>query len=133
MWHVFESYISGEPNRSGVKVTHFPWCEDETLALETNLLKENLLRINKNGILTINSQPSVNGALSSDPIIGWGSPDGYVYQKAYLEFFISKEYLPYLIKSLENYKRVNYHITDKKVFSNIKRRKKKENYSFINL
>lgn len=112
VWRIFESYISGEPNANGVNVVDFPWCE-EGLASETNLLKENLRRINRQGILTINSQPNVNGAPSSDPVIGWGSPDGYVYQKAYLEFFMSKNYLPYLIKALEKFPRVYYHIIDK--------------------
>lgn len=70
--------------------------------------------------MTINSQPSVNGAPSSDPVIGWGSPDGYVYQKAYLEFFISSDYLPYLLKSLEKYPRVIYHIINKSVIFMLK-------------
>jgi hypothetical protein len=79
------------------------------------VLKDDLLKMNREGILTINSQPNVNGAASSDPINGWGYPDGYVYQKAYLEFFISNEYLPYLLDTLKNYKRVNYHIVNKSV------------------
>jgi len=45
--------------------------------------------MNKNGFLTINSQPRVNGALSTDPKVGWGPKGGYVYQKAYVEFFVS--------------------------------------------
>ena len=77
------------------------------------MLKDELSMLNRNGILTINSQPSVNGAPSSDPIIGWGTPDGYVYQKAYLEFFCSSSYLKYLLSSLEKYPRVNYHIINK--------------------
>ena len=94
------------------KVLTFPWCE-EGLAPETNLLKDELSKLNRNGILTINSQPNVNGAPSSDPIIGWGAPDGYVYQKAYLEFFCSSIYLNFLLEALKKYPRVNYHITNK--------------------
>lgn len=30
---------------------------------------------------TINSQPNVNGAPATDPVVGWGTPGGYVYQK----------------------------------------------------
>jgi hypothetical protein len=71
--------------------------------------------LNSKGILTINSQPNVNGLPSSDPVIGWGSNDGYVYQKAYLEFFISADYLPFLLKTLESYQRVSYHITSRNV------------------
>ena len=87
------------------------------MASETNKLKDVLGSLNRQGILTINSQPNVNGAPSSDPIIGWGSPDGYVYQKAYLEFFMSDKNLPFLLKALAKYqKRVNYHIINKSVF-----------------
>ena len=114
IWKIFESFISGNPNKDGYKITTFPWCEDD-LAPETNLLKDKLVKLNKNGILTINSQPNVNGAPSNDPIIGWGSSDGYVYQKAYLEFFISVDYLSYLLTALEKYPRVNYHIINKAV------------------
>lgn len=92
----------------------FPWCE-EALAPETNTLKDQLLKFNKKGILTNNSQPNVNGAPSSDSILGWGSPDGYVYQKAYLEFFTSSENLPFLLIALEKYPRVNYHIINRSV------------------
>ena len=117
IWHVFDAFITGNPNKDGHKVTLFPWCE-EGLAPETNLLKEELSNLNKNGILTINSQPNVNGEPSSDPIIGWGSPDGYVYQKAYLEFFISSDYLKYLLTALDKYPRVMYHIINKSVSFN---------------
>ncbi len=113
-WSVFEAFISRSLNKNGYKVTQFPWCEEE-LAPETNMLTDNLCKLNKNGILTINSQPNVNGAPSSDPVIGWGEPDGYVYQKAYLEFFVSSEYLKSLLKALEKYPRVNYHIISRSV------------------
>jgi methylenetetrahydrofolate reductase (NADPH) len=114
IWHVFESFISGEPNKEGYKVTSFPWCEDG-LSPETGTLVDKLRECNRNGILTINSQPSVNGVPSSDPVVGWGSPDGYVYQKAYLEFFLPDYYLPFLIEALKKYPKVNYHITNKTV------------------
>ncbi|RNA39112.1 methylenetetrahydrofolate reductase isoform X2 [Brachionus plicatilis] len=112
VWNVFASFVSGKPNKIGVKITSFPWCE-EGLASETSLLTDELERFNRQGILTINSQPNVNGAPSSDPVIGWGSPDGYVYQKAYIEFFISKSFLPFLLEALEKYPRVIYHIINK--------------------
>ena len=57
----------------------------------------------------------MNGEPSSNPICGWGSSDGYVYQKAYLEFFTSRDNLLYLVSALEKYPRVNYHIIDKAV------------------
>lgn len=39
-------------------------------------------------LLTINSQPVANGVKSNDPVFGWGPSGGYIYQKAYYEFFI---------------------------------------------
>jgi len=53
------------------------------------------------GFLTINSQPAVNGARSEDPVVGWGPANGYVYQKAYLEFFVSPTTLTTLLPLIE--------------------------------
>lgn len=63
-----------------------PW-NDEPLATETNLLKEELGKVNRRGVLTINSQPNINGKPSTDPIVGWGPAGGYVFQKARTLFF----------------------------------------------
>lgn len=115
VWEIFELFISGEPNKKGNIIKSFPWSENE-LSPETNSLKEQLCRLNKKGILTINSQPNVNGEPSNNEISGWGSPDGYVYQKAYLEFFMQRDNLLYLIKAIDNLEkktRVNYQIIDK--------------------
>lgn len=57
-----------------------PW-NDEPLAPETNLLKDELEKVNRRGVLTINSQPNINGKPSTDPIVGWGPAGGYVFQK----------------------------------------------------
>ena len=57
-----------------------PWNEDE-LAPETFKVSEDLAQVNRSGILTINSQPHVNAAKSTDPVFGWGGAGGYVYQK----------------------------------------------------
>ncbi|KAM5248714.1 methylenetetrahydrofolate reductase (NADPH) [Ctenodactylus gundi] len=114
VFEVFAHYISGEPNRHGYRVTCLPW-NDDPLAAETSLMKDELLRVNRLGILTINSQPNVNGKLSSDPIVGWGPSGGYVFQKAYLEFFTSRETVEALLQVLRKYElRVNYHIVDVK-------------------
>lgn len=63
-----------------MQVLCLPW-NDEPLAQETNLLKDELEKVNRRGVLTINSQPNINGKPSSDPIVGWGPAGGYVYQK----------------------------------------------------
>jgi methylenetetrahydrofolate reductase (NADPH) len=107
---VFTCYITGDMNASGVKVTRLPWNDDE-LALETGLIVDRLAKLNRNGILTINSQPNVNGVSSSDEKVGWGGPGGYVYQKAYLEFFASPTKVDVLLKVIkEEYKWISYHV-----------------------
>ncbi len=62
------------------QVSTIPW-NDEDFALETSLLTQSLAHVNKHGFLTINSQPAINATPSTDPIVGWGSKGGYVYQK----------------------------------------------------
>ncbi|KAK9819788.1 hypothetical protein WJX72_002386 [[Myrmecia] bisecta] len=81
---VFVKYTSGV-------IDVLPWNEMETLHAESSAIRENIVRLNKRGYLTINSQPKVNGAPSTDPTFGWGGPGGYVYQKAYVEFFTSPD------------------------------------------
>jgi len=79
---VFVDYLSG-------KIKKFPFSEG-ALASETSTISEPLLKMNQNKLLTINSQPKVNGVKSTDPTFGWGPDKGYVYQKSYVEFFIHK-------------------------------------------
>ena len=80
------------------RIDRLPWMEDDTLAPETASIQRELIWLNQNGILTINSQPRVNGLPSSDPVAGWGPADGYVYQKAYLEFFCA----PAVLEAMES-------------------------------
>jgi len=83
VYNVFAGFCSGEVKQS-------PFTETP-LAGETDVIREKLVTINRAGFLTINSQPGVNGAPSSDKRFGWGPRGGYVYQKAYVEFFTSPE------------------------------------------
>ena len=55
VWNIFYCYLSGQPNKSGIKVTKMPW-NDENLSSETSYLQEKLSEFNKKGVLTINSQ-----------------------------------------------------------------------------
>ncbi len=57
------------------------------LQLETGPIQAALAKLNRHGFLTINSQPRVNGLPSHHAVFGWGPGGGYVYQKAYVEFF----------------------------------------------
>uniref|UniRef100_A0A8C5E114 Methylenetetrahydrofolate reductase (NADPH) n=1 Tax=Gouania willdenowi TaxID=441366 RepID=A0A8C5E114_GOUWI len=112
VYEIFTCYITAQSNPCGHKVLCLPW-NDEPLAPETNLLKDELEKVNRRGVLTINSQPNINGKPSTDPIVGWGPPGGYVFQKAYLEFFTSSENVTALLKILKKYEpRVNYHIVN---------------------
>ncbi|KAK4534421.1 hypothetical protein CDCA_CDCA01G0446 [Cyanidium caldarium] len=79
---VFVKYARGEA------AAPFPWA-GEPLSPETAWIAAALERLNRHGFLTINSQPRVNCAPSTDVTVGWGGPGGYVYQKAYVEFFCS--------------------------------------------
>eukprot|EP00794_Sanderia_malayensis_P014910 gene14910-16453_t len=117
VFDVFAAFISGRPNKNGVKVTNIPWAEDE-VALETSIISEQLTYLNENGILTINSQPNVNCASSTDKLFGWGSPGGYVFQKAYLEFFVNEEDALNFLEILPEYPSVHYHIVNQKGSAN---------------
>lgn len=68
---VFISYLKG-------KIKKFPFSEG-CLSSETSLIMEPLIKLNKNKILTINSQPKANGVPSTDPKVGWGNKKGFVY------------------------------------------------------
>lgn len=69
------------------KVKSLPWY-DSPVSNEIGSIQSRLIALNERGILTINSQPAVNGVRSTDPIHGWGPKHGYVYQKAYLELLV---------------------------------------------
>ncbi|EJT77662.1 methylenetetrahydrofolate reductase 1 [Gaeumannomyces tritici R3-111a-1] len=69
------------------EITTLPWSE-APLTSEGELIKDDLLDLNRRGLITINSQPAVNGVKSTHPVHGWGPPNGYVYQKAYLELLV---------------------------------------------
>ena len=89
-----------------------PWSES-AITSESDSIQENLVALNRRGLLTINSQPAVDGAKSSDPIYGWGPSNGYVYQKAYLELFISPEIISELITRIERNPDLTYYAVNK--------------------
>lgn len=82
--------------------------------------------MNKLGVLTINSQPSANCVPSNDEVLGWGQPGGYVFQKAYLEFFTSEENVLALLQVLGRWPGVNFQVVNSSGminYTNIKLRK----------
>lgn len=98
---VFINYING-------KIKKLPWCEESELQFEIIFVKDLLIKLNRHGMLTINSQPAVNGKPSNDEYFGWGPSDGYVYQKMYIEFFLDKPTLEKLVLIMKKYSSINY-------------------------
>ena len=98
---LFERFCAGE-------LASLPWS-DAPVAKETKVIDQMLVQLNKRGFLTINSQPPVDGARSDDPVHGWGPKNGYVYQKAYLEFFVSPQQLDELLQRIEKHPQITYH------------------------
>ena len=97
---VFVSFCKG-------KINSLPWCE-MPLAQESKQISDDLLNLNEMGYFTINSQPKINGLPSEDAEVGWGGPGGRIYQKAYLEFFTSKDKLDRLLKSIGSKENISY-------------------------
>ena len=79
---LFTSHLAGAPPHQ------LPWSESSTLSPETALIQTELSRLNAYNWWTIASQPAVDGLPSTDPIHGWGPSGGFVFQKAFVEFFL---------------------------------------------
>ncbi|KAG0633503.1 methylenetetrahydrofolate reductase-domain-containing protein [Tuber brumale] len=89
-----------------------PWSEGY-INSEADTIRDELLKLNGRGFLTINSQPAVNGVKSTHPVYGWGPKNGYVYQKSYLELLVSPEHLTELVTRIERDPDLSYHAVDK--------------------
>lgn len=103
---LFRRHVTGELHA-------VPWSDDVdtdgvgntgegALRAETEVIKPQLLAlIERKGYLTLASQPAVDGVSSSHPIFGWGPRgEGFVYQKAFVEFFCPGEAWPALRRKL---------------------------------
>ncbi|SCZ97700.1 BZ3500_MvSof-1268-A1-R1_Chr4-3g07385 [Microbotryum saponariae] len=92
--NIFSSYLSG-------KQASIPWSE-EALRAETKTIAQHLIRLNdERHWWTVGSQPAVDGAPSGDPVYGFGAKGGYVYQKAFVEFFLTEAELDQLERRAE--------------------------------
>ena len=89
-------------------VPSLPWIGD-SLSDESALISDELVALNRSAVLTVNSQPPVNGVPSDDPVHGWGGTNGYVYQKAYLEAFISPEDMAAVASLIEDFPTLQFH------------------------
>ncbi|KXX79788.1 Methylenetetrahydrofolate reductase 1 [Madurella mycetomatis] len=90
------------------KIEYLPWSE-APVAEEADLIKKDLIDLNSRGLITVNSQPAVNGAKSTHPVHGWGPAKGYVYQKAYLEMLVSPELFPEIKRRIGSHPDMTYH------------------------
>ena len=102
---LFVTYLNGGLDR-------LPWCEGK-ISLEADTIKEQLLDINSRGLLSINSQPAVNGYKSSHPVHGWGPKGGYVYQKAYLELLVFPSVIDKVLERLEANPNLTYYAVNR--------------------
>jgi len=102
---LFVRYIKGELDR-------LPWSESAITA-EADTIRDDLIKLNQRGFLTINSQPAINAAPSSDPVYGWGPPGGWVYQKAYLELLVLPSIFDQVIERLDRNKDFTYYAVNK--------------------
>lgn len=102
---VFVSYLEK-------KIETLPWSE-AAISDEADAIKDDLIQLNQRGLLTINSQPAVDGVKSTHPVYGWGPKNGYVYQKAYLELLVSPDLIGQLIHRIEKDPDLTYYAVTK--------------------
>ncbi|KAK5107351.1 hypothetical protein LTR62_001367 [Meristemomyces frigidus] len=98
---LFVGYMQG-------KVQSLPWSESP-ISGEADVLRNDLIDLNSRGLLTINSQPAVDGAKSTHATYGWGPKNGYVYQKAYLEILVHPSLLPTLMGRMKDKPEMTYY------------------------
>lgn len=75
---------------------------DGPLNEESQVILPQLEKLTERGWWTVGSQPAVDGAKSTDPVFGWGPRGGYVYQKAFVEFFAPEEDVERIINKVES-------------------------------
>jgi methylenetetrahydrofolate reductase (NADPH) len=91
--HIFKRHVLEQ-------IPCVPWSDETDLSEsgpgalreETATIRKELLELIEGcGYWTLASQPAVNGVKSDHPLFGWGPPgEGFVFQKAFVEFFVSK-------------------------------------------
>lgn len=89
-----------------------PWSESP-LTSESEIIKDELFDLNKRGLLTINSQPAVDGVKSSHPVYGWGPSNGYVYQKSYLEVLVHPDLYSKVVERVNKRPELTYYAVTK--------------------
>jgi methylenetetrahydrofolate reductase (NADPH) len=102
---MFVKYMQGD-------LESLPWSE-QRITSEADVIKDDLVKLNQRGLLTINSQPAVNGVRATDAVYGWGPRNGYVYQKAYIEVLVSPELISELITRIDRNPELTYYCINK--------------------
>ncbi|KAI9847943.1 MAG: hypothetical protein M1837_001460 [Sclerophora amabilis] len=97
---IFTRHVSGE-------LYAIPWSE-EGVNEETAVIRPQLLRLNQKGWWTVASQPAVNGVMSDDRRFGWGPKNGFVFQKAFVEFFLPTSDWHALREKLASQEEISY-------------------------
>ncbi|KAI0703567.1 methylenetetrahydrofolate reductase-domain-containing protein [Cytidiella melzeri] len=92
--HLFVQYLHSK--LATTPFSHVP------LSPESLVIIHHLERLTEKGWWTVGSQPAINGADSTDEIVGWGPKGGYVYQKSFVEFFVEMEDVDSIEKSVKN-------------------------------
>ncbi|KAJ3036045.1 hypothetical protein HDV00_003092 [Rhizophlyctis rosea] len=105
VFQLFVKYVRDQINA-------LPWSDSPLLG-ESEVIRNRLAEVNSRGFLTINSQPAVDGVPSQHPVYGWGPRNGFVYQKAYLEFFVSPASLDVLIAKINKKDYITYYAVNK--------------------
>jgi methylenetetrahydrofolate reductase (NADPH) len=82
------------------KIPALPWTDRSDIRAESKLLINELIELNRFGLWTISSQPPLNGIPSDHTELGWGPKGGFLYQKSFIEFFCTSEFLINLQSSI---------------------------------
>ncbi len=98
---IFASYLEE-------KIACIPWC-DAPLMHETLQIRDHLLALNRLGATpdagkgwwSVGSQPAIDGAPSTDPVVGFGPSGGFIFQKAFVELFMSASDKDALVEAID--------------------------------
>ncbi|KAH9945794.1 MTHFR-domain-containing protein [Epithele typhae] len=82
------------------KITATPFSATP-LSPESLMIFPHLEKLTTKAWWTVGSQPAINGAPSTDEVVGWGPRGGYVYQKCFVEFFVERADVERIVKKIE--------------------------------
>lgn len=123
---IFVRHLKSDPRTPST-----PFSPDPLLS-ETALVLPHLLKMAERGYWTVGSQPAADCVPSTDDILGWGPPGGYVFQKPFVEFFCDEETMNRLeAKTGEAGSWVTLYAANAHVSNRRKAMRKKETHTFF--